>query len=74
MGNWMSPYFRLGVKHVSNEHLARMVDLTHALDPAPWTVDCNMKAKGFVRVEYSLALSHIKGLFTAVQSYKVVLV
>ena len=44
MGNWMSPYFRLGVKHVSNEHLARMVDLTHALDPAPWTVDCNMKA------------------------------
>ena len=40
-----SPAFRSGVKHVANEHLARMVDLTHALDPAPWTVDCNMKAR-----------------------------
>jgi chloride channel 7 len=34
---------RRGVTRVPPEHLARMVDLAHAVDRAPWTVDAAMR-------------------------------
>lgn len=50
---------RQGVKHVSNEQLARMVDLSHALDPAPWTVDANMKLARVHALFHRLGVRHL---------------
>ena len=50
---------RLGTRHVSNEHLARMVDLSHALDPAPWTVDRNAKVARVHALFSRLGVRHL---------------
>ena len=50
---------RRGVKRVPAEQLSRMVDLTHAVDKAPWAVDAAMKLARVHALFARLGIRHL---------------